>query len=183
MATLTTYIALIRGINVGGHKLVAMAVLRDLLAAAGFADVRTLLQSGNVVFRSGLRSAAEVERRLSAVCAERLGLDADMFVRSADEWDAIVAANPLRAEAERNPRRFLVMCLKEAPAAAQVEALQAAATGDEIVRANGRELFIAYPQGLGTTKLSGAVIERKLATRGTGRNWNTVLKLQALARF
>ena len=182
MPTQTTYIALIRGINVGGHKLVAMETLRDLLGSSGFADARTLLQSGNVVFRSGLRSTDEVERKLAAVCLEGLELDAQVFVRSAAEWDAIVAANPLSAEAERSPKHFIVMFLKEAPAPAQVKAMQSLATGGEVVRANGRELFIAYPKGLGATKFSGAVVERTLGTRGTGRNWNTVLKLQELAR-
>ena len=182
MPTLTTYIALIRGINVGGHKLVAMEALRDLLGASGFDDVRTLLQSGNVVLRSALRSAVEVERRLAAVCQEGLELEADIFVRSAAEWEAIVAANPLRAEAERSPKHFLVVCLKGEPAVAQLKALQALATGGEMVRAKGRELFIAYPKGRSTTKFSGGVIERTLGTRATTRNWNTVLKLQELAR-
>jgi uncharacterized protein (DUF1697 family) len=181
MARLTTYIALLRGINVGGNRMVAMAALRDVLTASGFVDVRTLLQSGNVVLRSPVRSAAQVERKLTADAAERLGLDAEFFVRTAAEWDAIVESNPLEKEAERDPRHFLVVFLKDAPDAAHLEALQRAIAGSEIVRANGRELYVAFPGGLGNTRLSGAVMERKLATRATGRNWNTVRKLHALA--
>jgi uncharacterized protein (DUF1697 family) len=181
MARLTTYVALLRGINVGGNRPVAMAALRDLLTSSGFVEAKTLLQSGNVVFRSELRSAAEVERTLAAVAADRLGLETEFFVRTAAEWAAVVESNPLRKDAERDPRHFLVVFLKDTPEAANVKALQTAITGPEILRAKGRELYVAFPQGLGNTRLSGAVMERKLGMRATGRNWNTVRKLHALS--
>ena len=178
---MTTYVALLRGINVGGHEPVTMADLRDVLARLGFVDARSLLQSGNLVFRGPARTRAHVERLLEAEAVTRLGLHADVFVRTAGEWKAIVAHNPFRKEAERDPGHLLVLCLKAAPGVANLRALQSAITGPEIVRAKGTELYVVYPDGIGRSRLTSALIEKTLGTRGTGRNWNSVLKLAALA--
>jgi uncharacterized protein (DUF1697 family) len=93
----------------------------------------------------------------------------------------IVESNPFPKEAKTDPGHLVAMCLKETPETADVRALQAAIAGPEIVRAKGSHLYIVYPAGIGTSRLTNAFIERKLGTRGTARNWNTVLKLQALA--
>ncbi|HLH22974.1 MAG TPA: DUF1697 domain-containing protein [Chloroflexota bacterium] len=174
------YVALLRGINVGGHAKVAMADLRDLLAGLDLRDVRTLLQSGNVVFRADDVAAADLEHLLEQETAQRLGFCPDYLVRTADEWADVVARNPFAAEAERDPSHLLVMFLKQAPSAAAVAALQAAITGPEVVHAEGRHAYVTYPEGIGRSRLTGTLIESKLGTRGTGRNWNTVLKLAAL---
>ena len=108
-------------------------------------------------------------------------LEADYLVRTASEWTSIVAANPFPREAQDNPAHLVVMALKAAPSKAHVAALEAAIKGRERVCAKRRELYMVYPDGIGRSKLTIAVIERALATRGTARNWNTVLKLQALA--
>jgi uncharacterized protein (DUF1697 family) len=174
------YVALLRGINVGGRAKVAMADLRDLFAALGFRDVRTLLQSGNVVFRAHDEPTADLERLLETDAAKHLDTHPDFLVRTAAEWVQIVAGNPFPDEAERDPGHLVVMALKQAPAAPAVKALQAAITGPEIIRAADRHLYVTYPDGIGRSRLTGAVIESKLRTRGTARNWNTVLKLAAL---
>jgi uncharacterized protein (DUF1697 family) len=179
---MTIYIALLRGINVGGHKMVAMSDLRDLLTQLGFMDARSLLQSGNLIFRSDARAGVNLERLLEAEAEKRLGLRTDFVVRTAEEWKAIVARNPFRDEAERDPAHLLVMFLKDAPDVKNVEALQAAITGPELVRAQGRQAYIVYPSGIGRSRLTSTLIEKKLGTRGTGRNWNTVLKLGALVK-
>jgi len=178
----TIYVALLRGINVGGHKQVAMADLRDLLTQLGFADARSLLQSGNLVFRSDARTGSGLERLLETETENRLGLRTDWFVRTAQEWQAVVAHNPFRREAERDPARLLVIFLKEAPDVKSVKGLQAAITGPEIARAAGKHAYLVYPNGVGRSRLTNALIERKLGTSATGRNWNTVLKLGALAK-
>src|SRR4051812_45464873 len=90
------YVALLRGINVGGHATVAMADLRALVTDLGYAEPRTLLQSGNLIFRSDARPTAELERNLEAAAAERLGLRTDFLVRTPDEWQDVVAGNPFR---------------------------------------------------------------------------------------
>jgi uncharacterized protein (DUF1697 family) len=177
-----TQIALLRGINVGGHKPVAMADLRALLAGLGFGEPRTLLQSGNLVFRGDAPSDVALERLLEAEVERRLGLATQILVRSAEEWDALIAANPFPDAAEHDPGHLLLMPLKAAPAEQAVDALRAASTGPELIRVAGKQAYLVYPEGIGRSKLTNALIERTLGTRGTGRNWNTVLKLAALAR-
>jgi len=177
----TTHIALLRAVNVARHNQVAMADLRAFLVALGFRDVRSLLVSGNLVFGGGRLAGPALERRLEAEAATRLGLETDFFVRTAEEWRAVVAKNPFREAAGRDPGRLHVMFLKDAPGAARARALQATITGRETVAAAGRQAYIVYPDGAGRSKLTVARIEKGLGTRGTSRNWNTVLKLAALA--
>ena len=177
---MTTYVALFRSINVGGRNQVAMADLRILFTQLGLVDARSLLQSGNLVFRSQpARTGAYFERLIASEARTRLDLDTDIFIRTATEWRQIVARNPFRAEAARDPGHLVVMCLKDAPDVKAVEALRAAITGPERVRAEGREAYVVYPAGIGRSRLTHGLIETKLGTRGTGRNWNTVSKLVA----
>lgn len=178
---MTTFIALLRGINIAGHKQVAMADLRDLVTALDFADVRSLLQSGNLVFRGRARTGARLERLLEEEAENRLALQTSFFVRTAMDWKAVVAHNPFREEAERDPAHLAVMFLKATPNASDVKALQAAITGPEVARLNGRQAYITYPNGFARSRLTNTLIEKKLGTRCTGRNWNTVLRIAALA--
>jgi uncharacterized protein (DUF1697 family) len=179
---MSAHIALLRGINVGGRCLVSMADLRDLFESLGFTGARTLLQSGNVVFDAGAKSAAALERVLEAETAKRCGVPAAYFIRTAAEWEKIIARNPFPAEAKKDPGRLIVTFLKEAPQAKDVKALQAANKGREVIRAADRHLYVTYPDGMGRSKLTNALIERVLGTRATARNWNTVLKLAASAQ-
>ncbi len=176
---MTVHVGLLRAVNVGGRKL-AMADLRAMFAALELADARTLLQSGNIVFRSASKTGVALESLLEKETEKRLGLKADYLVRGAREWQAIIVANPFPREAKDDPAHLVAMPLKAAPTKAQMAGLEAAIKGRERVWANGRELYIVYPDGIGRSKLTIALIERKLETRGTARNWNTVLKLQAM---
>ena len=172
---MTRYIALLRAINVAGHNPVAMADLLDLLTKLKFGDVRTILQSGNLIFTGANRPTVEVERLLEKESAKRLALQTDFFVRTDDEWKSIIEKNPFRSEAKKDPGHLLVLFLKDE--ARDLQPLQDAITGREIVRAGGRHLYAVYPDGVGRSRLTNALIEKKLGTRTTGRNWNTVLKL------
>jgi uncharacterized protein (DUF1697 family) len=174
-------VALLRGINVGGNRKVAMSDLLSLLAKLGLPDGKTLLQSGNLVFRSEA-GAGDLELLLEAETEKRLGLRTEYFVRTAQEWSSVIARNPFPAAAESDPSHLVVMFLKRAPDAKSVGALQAAITGPELVRSVGRQAYVTYPAGIGNSRLNAAVVDRMLATRSTGRNWNTVLKLGVLAR-
>jgi uncharacterized protein (DUF1697 family) len=175
------HIALLRGVNLAGRRAVAMADLRAFATALGFSEVSTLLQSGNLIFTSDGRSCAALERLLEAEAEKHLGLRTDFHVRSAAEWLAVITGNPFPAEAKRDPSHLLVVCLKDAPGAKAFTALQAAITGPERVLGHGRHAYIYYPAGIGRSKLTVALIDKMLGTRGTGRNWNTVTKLGALA--
>lgn len=175
----TTYVGLLRGINVGGNKMIPMADLRDLIAALGFSDVTTLLQSGNVVFRGAATAPAKLEAQLEAALEKRFGFSVEFHVRTADEWKAIVKANPFAAEALKDPGHLLVSCFKAPLDKTNVKALQAAITGRETLKAAGRHLYMMFPDGVGNSK-AAALVDKKLAARGTARNWNTVQKLAAL---
>lgn len=179
--TMTTRIALLRAINVAGHQKIAMADLRVLFEDLGFDDVRSVLQTGNVIFSAKFSSTSALERHLEAESEKRLGLGTDFFVRSVKQWSQVIADNPFPAEAERAPSHLLVQFLKKSPAAGGVEALQAAIRGPEIVRLVGKQLYVVFPDGIGDSKLTTKIVERNLGVVGTGRNWNTVLKIGKLA--
>ena len=178
---MTICIALFRAINVGGRNMVAMAALKEMFAAAGFPQARSLLQSGNIVFGGGAREAGALESLIETETEKRLGLRADCFVRTADEWGEILAHNPFARQAKADPGRLIIMALKSAPGAAQLKALRAAIVGRESVELWKRHAYVYFPDGSGNSKLTPRLIEGKLETRATGRNWNTALKLQALA--
>jgi uncharacterized protein (DUF1697 family) len=175
------HIALLRAVNLAGLNTVGMADLRDLLGTLGFPVAKTLLNSGNIVFSGGNKTTATLEQTLERAAATQLGLAADFFVRTAKEWQAIIDANPFSREAKDDPSHLLAVIMKDEVSAANVTALQKAIVGREVVRAKGRCAYIVYPDGVGRSKLTNVMIEKKLGTRGTARNWNTVLKLQALA--
>lgn len=174
-------IVLLRGINVGGHKMVAMAELRAFLIKLGCTDAQPLLQSGNVVVRGAPSSGAAFERLLEAQAKKQLGLEADFFVRTGEEWASVIARNPFKQEAARDPARLVATVFRDALEPKAVKALQASIAGREVVRADGKHAYIVYPDGMGRSRLTHAILERTLGTRGTARNWNTVLKLGALA--
>ena len=170
-------VALLRAVNVGGRSM-PMAALRELLEELGASNPRTLLQSGNAVFTSR-KAAAALEGALAKAITKRFGYEADVFVRTAPEWDAAIAANPFPEEAKADPAHLLLMPLAKAPSAAQLAALRAAIRGRERVELAGKHAYLVYPDGIGRSKLTIQVIEGKLGTRGTARNWNTAQKLLA----
>ena len=177
---MSTQIALLRAVNVAGSN-VAMLDLRAMFEALGFAQVRTLLQTGNVVFESARRTGAALESFLEAETKKRLNLGCDYLVRTAAQWSDVVASNPFRDEARRDPSHLVVMPLKSAPGKREIAALEAAIEGREVFRAKGQVLYIVYPDGIGRSKLTVSLIEKKFDTRGTCRNWNTTMKLLAMA--
>lgn len=175
-----SFIALLRAVNLGSHNKVSMADLKALLAELGMANPQSLLQSGNLIFESPARATAPLENLLEAAAARKLGLQTDFFVRTGAEWQQVIADNPFPAEAKLDPGHTVLMCLKAAPPPAAVKALRDAIKGREVVQVKARHAYFLYPDGMGTSKLTLALIEKKLGTTGTARNWNTVLKLGAL---
>jgi uncharacterized protein (DUF1697 family) len=176
-------IALLRAVNLAGRNKVAMADLRAMAEALGFAAVQTLLQSGNLVFADPKsRSPAELESLLERETKKRLGIATDFIVRATAEWSALIKRNPFPAEAIDDPGHLLLMPTKGgAIGKSEIADLRGAIVGRERVEALGRDLFIVYPDGVGRSRLTTALIERKLGgRRGTARNWNTVLKIAAL---
>ena len=159
---MATHVALLRGINVGGNKPVAMADLRDLVAGLGLEDVQSVLQSGNLVFRADGNAGVRLERALEAEARQRLGLETEFFVRSAAEWEDVVAENPFHEQARRDPARLVAVFLKEAPPGAAVKALQAAIVGREVLRSAGKQIYIVYPDGQGRSRLTNSRVNSRL---------------------
>ena len=174
-----TCIALLRGVNLGGRKAVPMSELRAMAEAVKLANARTLLQSGNLVFDSSKRASA-LEKLLEGEIEQRLGVTTDVMVRTADEWRSVVDANPFTREAKDDPARLLVHVMRAAPNREQLATLRRAIVGREKIEIDDRHAYIVYPDGVGGSKLSTALLDRHLGTRGTARNWNTVTKLAAM---
>jgi uncharacterized protein (DUF1697 family) len=173
-------ILLLRGINIGPHKRVSMPDLRALLAEAGLEDVRTYVQSGNVVVSSDAppaELAAEAERLI----AGRFGFEVDVIARSDEELAEVVARNPL-ADVAVNPKRYQVSFLEAELEPAALDRIDALRAEPERLVAIGRELYAWHPDGIGRSKLWNKLAGTGLGVRATARNWTTVTALAEMAR-
>ena len=173
------WIVLLRAVNLGPHGRVRMADLKSFLEGLGCRNVRTVVQTGNAVFEADGEPAA-MERRMEAEAEKVLGLKTAFIVRTPDEWRAMVANNPYRRQAEDDPSHLVLMALRDRPRAGALDDLRAAIRGPETVELEGRDAYLWYPVDIGHSRLTSALIERKLGVTGTARNWNTVLKIAAL---
>ncbi len=176
-----THIALLRGVNVGGNKKLAMTDLRAFMEAIGFREARTLLQSGNLVFRSDGQRDAALETFLDEQAVQRLGLSTKFLVRTAAEWSEVIARNPFPEAAQTLPSRLVVMFFREPPIPEAVQTLRAAMIPSERIYPDGRQLYLACPDGVGDSKMANILMSPRFSKAATGRNWNTVLELGALA--
>ncbi len=167
---MTTYIALLRAVNVGGTGKLPMAELKAMCERAGFAAVQTYIASGNVVFNSG-KSAAQVKAALEAAMLAYAGAPVRVLVRTAAEMDEVVASNPFPDAA---PNRTVAIFLDAAPASAALTAV----TGkkNEVLALGKREIYVHYGDGMADSKL-----KIPAAAEGTARNINTITKLAAMA--
>ncbi|MFZ1992997.1 MAG: DUF1697 domain-containing protein [Solirubrobacteraceae bacterium] len=172
-------VIMLRGINLGPARRVPMADLRALLTDAGFEDVRTYVQSGNVVLESAATPAA-LERRAAALISERFGFDVPVVVRSARQLAAVVKLNPLGDVAD-DPKRYQVTFLSDKPDPKAVAALRGAVVGGERVEAHGREIYAWHPDGVARSKLWNALGGKGLGVTATTRNWTTVTTLLEMA--
>ena len=172
------YAALLRAVNVGG-VLVPMASLRAVAETAGYRDVTTFLQSGNLLFSAPAQRTASIERKLELATAAALGVTTDYLVRTASEWRAAIGENPYADEARDSPAYLHVVFLKGEPAPNAEPRLREAIRERERARVIGRHAYVVYPDGAGRSKLTLRVIERAVGQRGTARNWNTVTKIGA----
>jgi uncharacterized protein (DUF1697 family) len=172
-----TYLALLRGINVGGKRSVKMADLSRWCHDTGCQDVRTYIQSGNVVCRHTTRSGDALAARLAEVLGERAGFAIPVTVRSAAQWAQVVRDNPF---SERDPAHLHVSFLDGPPPPGAFDGIDRAAFGSEDFAVIGREVYLHLPAGMARTKLPQALgLYRRMAA--TTRNWRTVLTLQDLA--
>jgi uncharacterized protein (DUF1697 family) len=181
---MTRYVVLLRGINVGGNKKVSMAELKTLLTGLGYADVRTLLNSGNVVLGAKEKPAALI-RALEAAIETELGLSVSVLVRTAAEMRAVVEANPFpeyAAEGSRYVVLFLSAPLDATPqGAARLAEIDPADYAPEQYSLHGTEAYLWHPDGIRDAKMNKIKWDRWFGVVSSARNWNTVVKLADLA--
>jgi uncharacterized protein (DUF1697 family) len=173
------HVVLLRGINLGSRNRVSMPKLRDVLEEAGFAEVKTYLQSGNVVLSSS-KAAEQVRRECERLISNQLGLNIDVVVRSRAQVAKVVQLDPL-GKVAKNPKRYQVSFLAAKPSQAVVRRVEAAAVEPEQVVVRGREIYAWHPEGVARSKLWALLAGRQLGVTATARNWTTVTKLLELA--
>lgn len=176
-----TWIALLRAINLGARNKVSMPRLRELLAANGFDDVRTYVQSGNIVARSRQRSAPAVQERVAQLITREFGLTVPVVVRSPDEVGAVIRSNPFPEAARARPKLLHVSFLSGDPDPGGVAALHGDEVSGDRCRVDGRHLYVDYAEGMHGSRLTPAYFSRRLGVDGTARNWRTVLALAELS--
>lgn len=182
MSAATVRIALLRGVMPSGRTRVPMAELRALLTALGFDGVRTWIASGNAVFRDPAgRGRAELEALLEREIARAIGPELDVMVRTAGEWEATLVANPFPQDAAERPSKLLVTALKGAPGAEGARAFEALARAPDQCRVIGDAAYLTFTDADSLKAYTPAAYRRTLGCSGTGRNWNTAVKLQAMA--
>ncbi len=164
------FVALFRGVNVGGNNILPMRELCTAMQEAGFESPRSLLQSGNVVFGS---ASKDVAKRLQELVEQKFGFSPRVMIRSRDEWREIVDSNPLPDEAATNGSTFLVHLFDQPPKLPKVEEPDRAAVV-------GRQAYLWHPEGISSSRLFRDREWQKATASGTARNWNTVLKLKNL---
>jgi uncharacterized protein (DUF1697 family) len=170
------YLALLRGVNVGGKNRLPMKGLIDLFVAAGCEDVRTYIQSGNVIFRADPGVADRIPGIITTRIATSFGCRTPVLLRTADQLGDVVSNNPfLKAGAAEDSLH--VLFLADTPIPARIESLDPDRSPPDAFIVHGREIFLQLPHGVARTKLSNDYFDRKLATTSTGRNWRTVTKL------
>jgi uncharacterized protein (DUF1697 family) len=173
-------VVLLRGINLGSKRRVAMADLRGLLEGLGYDDVRTHLQSGNAVLRAPARSTAAVERAVTAAIAAGLGMKVDVVARTAAQMAAVVETDPFGPIAT-DPGRYLVTFLARKPPASWLDSIDPQAYAPEQVAVVGKEIYLWLPSGVQGSKLARTISDKKLGGTATSRSWNVVTRLAALA--
>jgi uncharacterized protein (DUF1697 family) len=173
------YVALLRGVNLGPHRRLAMADLRTWLGDLGYDGVRTHLQSGNAVFTSAKPAATvarEIERRIEA----ETGTAIPCLIRTHDELRKVIDADPFAGVAT-DPARYVVAFLSATPTKPRLSTLDPAAYEPERWHIGEREIYLWYPNGIHDSKLNRELTDRNLGVVATARNWNTVRKLADLS--
>ena len=177
----TTFIALLRGINVSGHNKIPMGDLRRLCDGLGYGNAQTYIQSGNVVL-AATDGAAAIEGKLEHAIELRFGFSVPVIVRTVKQWARYLAGNPFPSASQQEPNHVLMGLSKSRPAKGAVAELRDRAAAGEQVELRQDALWIFYAGGVARSKLTPALLDRVVGSSVTARNWRTVQQLAALAR-
>lgn len=176
------YIALLRGINVGPHKRMKMDKLRSTCEGLGLEDVKTYIQSGNIVFRGPKSSEAALAKKLGDCIGRDFGFTADVITRTKEEMERVIAQNPLLREKGVDESKLHVVFLTAKPSPASLKKLQELTLAPDRVRSLDREIYFYFPNGVSGSSLWKHPLDKVVAMTATMRNWNTVNKLHEMAR-
>jgi uncharacterized protein (DUF1697 family) len=179
---MAAFIALLRGVNLGGHKMIKMEELRALCVSLKLRRPQTYLQSGNVVFETPEQDPLKLAARLESAIEKKMGFHSDVLIRSVADLRGVVSSNPFAGRDGIEPAKLLVTFLSGEPGADTEAKIASLKVDQEELRLLGRELYIYFPNGQGKSKLSFAPFDRGAGKfKWTGRNWNTVSALLAMA--
>lgn len=173
-------ISMLRGVNVGGHNKIKMDALRALYESLKFTGCQTFIQSGNVIFKTKERNLAKLSSQIQTAIERSFGFRPDVILRTSDELRDVIARNPFAKRRGIEPGKLVVTFLASVPAPETRDNLLKLKTDPDELHIDGRELYIYFPNGMGRSKL-WSLIERTLKISGTGRNWNSVTKMLAIA--
>lgn len=177
-----TFICILRGINVSGHRKVPMADLKTLLQQLGFKDVATYIQSGNVVFETDVKATElQLAEQIERAIEKHFGFDVPIIIRSVTDWQQAIDNNPFVKEKGIDTDKLHITFLAEEPKAAQLEAIKAYDYPPDRFVIMGKDVYLHCPDSYGNTKLSNTFFENKLKVKATTRNWKTVNKLMEMA--
>lgn len=174
---LHSWVGLLRGINVGGHKKIRMQDLRDHCESIGLIDVATYVQSGNVVFESLDDKALSVATSIEDAVRDRFGFEVPVIVRSKTEFEGVATSNPFTAEPGVDEKHLCVVFLSDEPAASILQAMEVPGQTTDRFEVMGRHIYLHCPGGFARTKLTNNFFERRLGLTATARNWKTVKTL------
>jgi uncharacterized protein (DUF1697 family) len=175
----THYVALLRGINVTGKRILPMKQLTEIFTGARCGNVRTYIQSGNVVFTASPKVAKGLPARVAKSIEERFGFSVPIVLRTREELAKAARDNPF-LKAGLPQQALHVYFLADVPGADAIQALDPQRSAPDAFHVSGREIYLHLPNGMGNTKLTNAYFDSRLKTVCTARNWNTVLKLLEL---
>jgi uncharacterized protein (DUF1697 family) len=178
---MTTYISMLRGINVGGHKKIKMDTLKQLYVELGYTNVQTYIQSGNVIFQAQGIDAVIFAKSIAKQILEVTGLEVPVLVLKLDEMKQIVENNPFTLDSSKNTASFHVTFLSAIPDTTSVEKLKSTDFGADHFELLDKAIYVYCPTGYGNTKLTNTFFENKLKVTATSRNWKTVNELVRLA--
>ena len=178
---MTVAISMLRAVNVGGHNCIKMESLRRMYESLGLRDAQTYIQSGNVVFKTAARDLGSVAKRIETTIERSCGFRPVVMVRSSSELREVIRKNPFVKRSGIELERLLILFLAAEPSLQARKNILGLKADPEELRVEGREVYAYLPNGFGRAKLSPALIEKTLKTPGTGRNWNTVIKLLEMA--
>ncbi len=178
---MTTYVSMLRGINVGGRKRIRMGQLVALYESLGLTNVRTYVQSGNVVFDSEVTDGSRLIRLIEEGITKTFGFSAAVLIRTKDELARVVENNPFLKEKGIDTGKLHVTFLSDFPDGAALDQVRAVGDGSDSFAVTDREVYLHCPNGYGRTKLSNDLFEKKLKLSATTRNWRTVTALLQIA--